>query len=486
NADNTGFAEASFSIPEDLEGMWLTATTSNVNGLTSEFSECFEVQGAGFGDEIRLLDPTTPLGTTEFVVDGFDPAWRSGSLLYGIDGEIHRIQPDGTGDETITSGSDFDYDPSGAPGVTAFVRTSDGGDDDVWLLVDGETVTVTATDQTPENLRLDLYYVCGGQSMPIAVALTPDVTGATTASFQTNYDPSLSCAGGTIEAALTDGFLRTTTPPGSGEPVASDPKPPVAATYGPPLGSTYLTSDVIPFHGIGEDADDGTLIGASLRWFIRLASAPCCGTLVGTGGSVDFEAGGLAPGDYIVTLLATDPDGQTDTAESLIHVIPDSDHDGFSDAAETNTCFGAGAATDGSTPSGDADSDGLPNASDPEPCVAATVYNAIVDFNPNDLNLTSSGTPITVFIQTPGRDIRQIVGSSVRIVEASGATTNIANVGWSVSGSVGTAKFARQPLITFLRSNGVTTGTVWIVVSGSSNTNPAWSFTGRDTTNTKP
>ena len=223
-----------------------------------------------------------------------------------------------------------------------------------------------------------------------------------------------------------------------------------------------------------------------MRWFIRPASAPCCGTAAGTGGSVDFDASGMTPGDYIVTLLATDTDGHTDSAESLIHVIADTDHDGFSNAAKTNTCFGAGAATNGSTPSGDADNDGLPNASDPEPCVAATVYNAIVDFNPNDLNLTSSGTPITVFIQTPGRDIRQVVGSSVRIVEASGATTNIANVGWSVSGSVGTAKFARQPLITFLKSNGVTTGTVWIVVSGSSNTNPAWSFTGRDSTNAKP
>ncbi len=74
----------------------------------------------------------------------------------------------------------------------------------------------------------------------------------------------------------------------------------------------------------------------------------------------------------------------------------------------------------------------------------------------------------------------------MRIVEASGATTNLANMGWSVSGTTGTAKFARQPLVTFLKQSGVTTGTVWIVVSGSSNTNPVWSFTGRDTTNAKP
>ena len=101
---------------------------------------------------------------------GSDPAWRAGSILYATGGEIHRIQPDGSGDETITS--DFvDSSPAGAPGVTAFVRTADGGDDDIWLIVDGQTVAVSASDQNPENLRLDLYYVCGGQSMPIAVGL---------------------------------------------------------------------------------------------------------------------------------------------------------------------------------------------------------------------------------------------------------------------------------------------------------------------------
>jgi len=453
--------------------------------LTSEFSDCFQVTGGAGGapDEIHLLDPTTPLGTTVFVVEGSDPAWRGGSILYETADEIHSILPDGNGDTTITSGF-TDAQPAGGPGVTAFARTQ-GSDTDVWLLLDGSTVNVTATDANPGNLRLDVYYVCGGQAMPIAVGIQPFQTAGTTANFQTNYDPSLSCSGGTIEVALTDGFLRTTTPPGSGQQVLSDPKPPVASTYGPPLGSTYLTSDVIPLHGSGEDADDGSLPGSSLAWFIRAAGTPCCGTPAGNGSQVDLQASTFIPGNYIVTLVVTDGDGQTDTAESLIQILADTDHDGFSDTQESSGCL-AGGANNGGTPSGDADSDGIPNASDPNPCVAATVYNAIVDFNPNDLNLTSSGNPVTVAIQTPGRDIRQVVGSSVKIVEASGATTSSPNVGWAVSGSVGTAKFARQPLITFLKANGATVGTIWIVVSGNSNTNPAWAFTGRDTTNTKP
>ena len=321
--------------------------------------------------------------------------------------------------------------------------------------------------------------------MPIAVALAPDTFGANTANFETNYDPSLSCAGGTITAALTDGFLRTTTPPGGGQPVASDPKPPVASTYGPPLGSTYLTSDVIPFHGLGEDADDGTLPGTSLAWFIRGAGTPCCGTAAGTGSQVDFQASNLAPGDYIVTLIATDDDGQTDTAESLIHVLADSDHDGFSDAQETTGCL-AGGAMNGSTPSDDRDGDGLPNASDPDPCVAATVYTGTADFDPDDFSLSSSGTPVTIYIRTPGRDIRQIVASSVKIVNIGGAAVSIANVGWTISGDRATAKFPRQAVTSFLKTNGASPGPTWFTISGSSNTNPVWRFEARDFTNVKP
>ena len=128
---------------------------------------------SGFGpDEIHLLDPTTPLGTTEFVVEGCDPAWRSGSILYATDDELHRILPDGTGDETITTGF-ADSSPSGAPGVTAFVRTA--GRRRRHLAprrrLDGQRHGQRRRRRT--NLRLDLYYVCGGQSMPIAVGLTP-------------------------------------------------------------------------------------------------------------------------------------------------------------------------------------------------------------------------------------------------------------------------------------------------------------------------
>ena len=195
----------------------------------------------------------------------------------------------------------------------------------------------------------------------------------------------------------------------------------------------------------------------------------------------------LAPGDYIVTLVVTDSDGESDSAESLIHVLKDTDNDGFSDVDESTTCLGTNAATDGSTPSGDADSDGIPNGSDPEPCVRAAVdVQATADFDPEIFSIKSNGTWVTIYIRTPGRDIRQVVPSSVRIVEIAGATVNMANEGISYRGDEIVAKFRRSTLADYFTSRGIRNGNVLITVRGTSNTAPSWSFEASDTTLVKP
>jgi hypothetical protein len=433
--------------------------------------------------EIRMLNASIPLEPTELLVEsGDDPFWGAAGILYAVDGHIHSIAADGTDDQVVTDDDTFDSQPAAGLGVVGFARDGDG-ESEIYLIRSGAaTVTVTGSDETPENLRLDLYYACGGQVLPIAVGITPAQTAGTTASFQVNFDPSLSCAGGEILTALSDGFLRTVTPAGQGTPVLSDDKPPVASTYGPPLGDTYLTSAVIPFHGTAEDAEDGTLAGVSLTWYIRSSGDACCGEPVGTGASVDYDASQLAPGDYIVTLVATDSNGQTDAAESLIHVLGDDDNDGFSNLDESTTCFGTGAASDGSTPSGDADGDGIPNGSDVEPCVARSLFNATMNFDPDQLNLTSGGNPVTATITVPGRDVSQIKGSTVRIVAVGSQPITFNNIGWSVKKGVGTAKFSRSALIQFLVDHGVENASVSITVAGSSSTNPAWSFEGTDST----
>ncbi len=488
-ADAFGDASVPFAIDEDLEGKVLTATTSDNQGQTSEFSACAEVGFSGDTTaEVWLLDPEDPLGEPLLrVADGDEPAWGPGGILFVAGNAIRIVQPDGTGNEAVTPGDEFDGSPTSGPGVIGFVRDVEG-DLEVFLISDSQTVSVLAGDDVPEDLRLDLYYACGGQIMPIAVGLLPSSTGAATASFQYNFDPSLSCSGGEILAALSDGFSRSVTPPGEGVEVESEKKPPVAATYGPPLGSTYVTSDVIAFHGTGEDADDGPLTGDALEWFIAPAGDPCCAEpAVGIGEQVDYDASQLDPGDYIVTLVVTDSDGESDSAESLIHVLADSDNDGFSDDEESTTCFGAGAATDGSTPSGDFDSDGIPNGSDPEPCVRAPAEaDATADFDPDEFSLSSKGTWVTIYIESADQDVREIASGSVRIVEIAGETVNIANDGISYKGDRMVVKFRRATLASYFTSHGLTSGNVPITVRGTSNTLPSWSFEASDTTLVQP
>ncbi len=71
------------------------------------------------------------------------PGDRAASCTRPMTSSI-RFSPTAPATRSSRPGS-IDSSPSGAPGVTAFVRTQ-GGDDDVWLIVDGETINVTASD----------------------------------------------------------------------------------------------------------------------------------------------------------------------------------------------------------------------------------------------------------------------------------------------------------------------------------------------------
>ena len=111
---------------------------------------------------------------------------------------------------------------------------------------------------------------------------------------------------------------------------------------------------------------------------------------------------------------------------------------------------------------------------------------ATADFDPEIFSIKSNGTWVTIYIRTPGRDIRQVVPSSVRIVEIAGATVNMANEGISYRGDEIVAKFRRSTLADYFTSRGIRNGNVLITVRGTSNTAPSWSFEASDTTLVKP
>lgn len=88
--------------------------------------------------------------------------------------------------------------------------------------------------------------------------------------------------------------------------------PPVATIISPTNGSVYNLGDLISFNGSATDIEDVNLTGNSLMWSSSIDD------LLGTG--TPFTRSDLSPGTHIITLIATDSDGQADTAMVTIEI----------------------------------------------------------------------------------------------------------------------------------------------------------------------
>jgi hypothetical protein len=212
------------------------------------------------------------------------------------------------------------------------------------------------------------------------------------------------------------------------------------------------------------------------------------------------EGTGWTPGSYTITLTATDASNKTSTDTVTIEILRDGDHDGIPAGEDFAACPpvpGSGD-NDASNATADPDGDGIPNVDDQYttggPCVAEATYNAIIDFDPDDLQRNTSGTPITVKVRVPYRNVSEIVGSSVKIskivyADANGdiaeATLNQPAIEWSAKGQDGTAKFDRQKFIATLNSLKIANQRIVVEVSGNFSGSPTTSWVGRDATNVK-
>lgn len=345
-----------------------------------------------------------------------------------------------------------------------------------------EPVEVTATDDNPADDTLDLYLDCGPTKpkQVIAVGLLPSNVTSQTASWSTNYDSSLAPALCSLEAVVMDGFTRSGFTETGTETVPDGPNAVVAAISSPREGATFLQYGLIPLRGSIRSAE-GELPGSELRWTVDVPDTTTDIVVPGKN-IVDLQppqSGGWPNGTYTATLTKPGSTESSATDSVTFTVLTDADNDGIPKTVE-DSCLGGGD-DDPLNADDDQDGDGIANANDPQPCVAATSYTAIIEFNPDPFPTLSTGNVVTVYVRVPGRNVGQVLSGSVRITRiADKPVSNFPNIAWTVSGGVGTAKFDRQKLIQFLALNNIHNRFITVTVVGSSGA-PAWSFEGSDT-----
>jgi CSLREA domain-containing protein len=345
-----------------------------------------------------------------------------------------------------------------------------------------EPVTVTATDDHPADLRVDLFLDCGAgkPKLPVAVALKPDSVAGTTASFSYNYDPSLACPNGTLKAVGTDGFSSTGFTTAGSAPVNPGPDTPRVAITSPTPSKQFLTYSLFPLRGSARDSN-GEIPDSGLTWSLTGPSI----TRTGTGHQVDLNppaSGGWPTGTYTLTLTGSNGT-KSATATTTFTVKTDADNDGMPADVEGQSCFTSGD-NDPLNAYSDYDGDGIPNASDGQPCSPATSYSAIADFNPDPLQLGTSNGVVTMSVTIPSRNVAQVLSTSVRLTKIADEDVStdprFQSISWTVQNGVGTAKFDRPKLIQYLLSRDIHNRLISITIAGRSGA-PPWSFQGSDT-----
>ena len=486
-------SEAGAIGPDDS----VTGTATDINGNTSEFSVC--AQPEVIGTQVWTLDPDSPAATQELLVaDGGEPSWGTGgTIAFSRSGNIWTVRGDGTGESQRTSTEDDSMPSLG--GTLAFTRFLDTGtQDDVFLLSDRVQITVTATfdpDSNEADRKMNLLYTCpGSPNFDVAVALAASQSDATSASWIANYDPSLACPNGTLRAVLVDGFRRTTAT--TGHPVANPDGPPVAAIYEPTNGDTLLQHGGLALHGSGNDSNDGELHGSALQWSVGGADVSASCNASHSHCDIQPPAGGWPLGPLTIRLEATDTKNSVGFDVATIDVLEDADNDGIPAPVDnrlpTTDVQDCGTNTGGdSNPRNayfDADRDGYLNGSDyilQDACVAATSYPANTVFSPDTLYIPSAGASVTMMVTLPLRDIRTVIGNTVRLHAISGEVVDLPNTGWLVDkNGVGIAKFDRQALIRKLQELGRVGTSTYFTITGTSS--QGWTFEGTDAADVKP
>jgi hypothetical protein len=314
----------------------------------------------------------------------------------------------------------------GKPGATGsallYSRPRDNAPTFVAAQAQGHSVSVSATDERPADLRLDLFVSCpDGNTSPLATGVKPTNIADKVAVFAQDYDTSLACPSGQLLYRVSDGFLATTQ-----TDVTSTTAPTVgtAAIYAPTAGAAPTAYHLLQLSGSARDALDKPV--TDLRWSLTGPSFPIAPqTAVGQSASLSPPVGGYQPGVYTLSLRAFSPSGsEIASTTRTFTVVADADGDAIPDTAELQSCYAANAVTDPSNALQDSDNDGVANVMDEQPCT--TSNNVSVQFNPTSYYKASSGNNVKMTLYNSKVDLTTLRQADIFITNIAGyATANL-------------------------------------------------------------
>jgi len=185
--------------------------------------------------------------------------------------------------------------------TTITVLSPNGGED--WEVTGTYTITWTASDIDGDSLTYSvLYSPDGSEWLPVEMGIT-----------QTQVTVNMAeLAGGNaarVRVLASDGV--NTTADDSDTPFTVARKAPQAFILSPEQDVTIPVGTPLWLQGYAYDLEDGTLSDTALRW-----SSSRDGDL-GTGEQV---LASLSPGEHVITLTATDSDGNLTTATVQVYV----------------------------------------------------------------------------------------------------------------------------------------------------------------------